>query len=56
MDFEEQFLREATPLLVSGGAKYNMEVVNGIENVPEELVKAFHGKKKGKQVVHVADL
>lgn len=56
MDFEEQFLREATPLLASGAAKYRMDIVNGIEHVPEELVKSFYGNKNGKQVVHVADL
>lgn len=56
MDFEEQFLKEATPLFASGKVKYNMDIVQGIENVPTELVKAFHGSKTGKQVVHVADL
>lgn len=56
MDFEEQFLREATPLIASGEVKYKMDIVNGIENVPEELVKSFKGSKNGKQVIHVADL
>lgn len=56
MNFEEQFLKEATPLFASGKAKYHMDIVSGIENVPAELVKAFHGSKNGKQVVHVADL
>lgn len=56
MDFEEQFLKEVTPLFASGKVKYQMDIVKGIENVPEQLVKAFKGSKKGKQVVHVADL
>lgn len=56
MDFEERFLKEATPLVASGGVKYKMDIVNGIEHVPEELVKAFKGNKNSKQVIHVADL
>ncbi len=56
MDYEEKSLNDATPFFVSGAAKHHMNIVNGIKNVPKELVKAFRDNKKGKQVVHVADL
>lgn len=53
---EEQFLKDVIPLFASGKMKYRMDIVNGIENVGEELVKSLHGNKSGKQVIHVADL
>ena len=56
MAFEEQFLKEAAPLIADGKINYRMEIVNGIENVPQELYKCFTGNKSGKQVIHVADL
>lgn len=56
MHYEDKFLKEVIPLIASGQVKYRLDLVNGIEHLPEELVKAFHGSKNGKQVIHVADL
>lgn len=56
MDFEEQFLREVTPMLVDGKIKYQESIADGIEKTPEALIDVLRGKNFGKQVVHVADL
>lgn len=56
MDYEEKFLKEVTPLLVSGQVKYKEDIANGIENTPDALIRVLRGENFGKQVVHVADL
>lgn len=56
MDYEEKFLKDVTPLLVSGAVKYKTDIAEGIEKTPEALIGVLHGKNFGKQVVHVADL
>lgn len=55
-DYEEQFFREVTPLLVSGEIKYLESTSYGIESLPQALIDVLKGKNFGKQVVHIADL
>ncbi|KAG2236788.1 hypothetical protein BDF21DRAFT_399537 [Thamnidium elegans] len=54
--YEEKFLKEVTPLLVSGKVNYKTDIAEGIEKTPEALIKVLRGENFGKQVVHVADL
>ncbi|KAI9476064.1 MAG: hypothetical protein EXX96DRAFT_575634 [Benjaminiella poitrasii] len=56
MDYEQKFLDNVTPMLVSGQVKYREDIVKGIENVPEALIGVLRGENFGKRVVHVADL
>lgn len=56
MEYEEEFLREVTALLLRGDIKYEETVANGIEKTPQALIDVLQGKNFGKQVVHVADL
>ncbi|KAL7308992.1 hypothetical protein PS15m_011131 [Mucor circinelloides] len=56
MDFEETFLKEVTPLLVSGEVKYKEDIVKGIDNVPQALIDVLTGKNFGKMVCTIAKL
>lgn len=56
MDFEEQFLKDVTSLLLSGKVKYREDIAEGIDKTPEALCDVLYGKNFGKQVVHIADL
>ncbi|KAI9364795.1 hypothetical protein BD770DRAFT_313535 [Pilaira anomala] len=56
MEYEEDFLKEVTSLLVSGAVNYKTDVIEGIDKTPEALIRVLRGENFGKQVVHVADL
>ncbi|CEG82217.1 hypothetical protein RMATCC62417_16324 [Rhizopus microsporus] len=55
MDFEEQFLKDVTSLLLSGKVKYREDIAEGIDKTPEALCDVLYGRNFGKQVVHIAD-
>ncbi|CEP19457.1 hypothetical protein [Parasitella parasitica] len=56
MDYEQTFLDEVTPLLVSGKVTYKEDEVEGIENTPSALIKVLKGENFGKMCIKVADL
>ncbi|KAI7906658.1 uncharacterized protein BX663DRAFT_497227 [Cokeromyces recurvatus] len=56
MDYEQKFLEEVTPMLVSGKVKYREDISQGIDKVPEALVGVLRGENFGKKIVHIADL
>jgi NADPH-dependent curcumin reductase CurA len=56
MDYEPQFLKEMTPLLVSGKVKYREDISEGIESTPQALIDVLRGNNNGKKVVKIADL
>ncbi|KAI8878437.1 NAD(P)-binding protein [Backusella circina FSU 941] len=56
LDYEPQFLKEMTPLLVSGQIKYREDISEGIESTAEALIDVLRGDNHGKKVVKIADL
>lgn len=56
MDFEDKFLHDVTEMIVEKKVQYKEDIENGIDKVPEALVKVLRGENFGKQVVHIADL
>jgi NADPH-dependent curcumin reductase CurA len=56
MDFEEKFLKDMSQMLLEKKIQYREDIVNGIDKVPEALVRVLRGENFGKQIVHVADL
>ncbi|KAI8972297.1 hypothetical protein BDB01DRAFT_750145 [Pilobolus umbonatus] len=55
MDFEPEFLKKVTDLLVNKKIKYREDIMEGIESTPQALVNVLEGKNFGKAIVHVAD-
>jgi hypothetical protein len=55
MDYEEKSLNDATPFFVSGAAKHHMNIVNGIKNVPKELVNSLISRATYKYMASVID-
>ncbi|RCH86093.1 hypothetical protein CU098_007019 [Rhizopus stolonifer] len=55
-DFEEEFLKEVTPMLVDGRVKYREDIAKGIDQTPQALCNVLRGVNFGKQVIEIADL
>lgn len=47
--------REIGQWLQSGKIKYTQEIVEGLENAPQAILKLFNGDKKGKLIVKVSE-
>ena len=59
IDYLDQFndgLQKLAEWILSGQIKYEMDEVEGFENIPAALDRLFDGKNIGKVVVHVADI
>ena len=48
------FLKECTPLVVSGRLKHREDVVEGLESAPSALIGLFQGRNFGKLIVQVS--
>ena len=58
-DFEPQFdeaEKEMSQWIAEGKLKYQEDMLEGLENMPNALNRLFEGKNKGKQLVKIANV
>jgi NADPH-dependent curcumin reductase CurA len=53
--YRDEFFAFAEPKVANGEIKYDMDVYDGLEKVPETVSAVLKGLIKAKAVVHVAD-
>jgi len=51
----QEFSDAMTPWLEDGSLKYQVDVIEGYENLPAGLLRLFTGANKGKQLIKLAD-
>lgn len=51
----DEFAGAMTPWIEDGSLKYQVDVIEGFENLPNGLIRLFTGENKGKQLIHVGE-
>jgi len=52
----QEFSDAMTPWLEDGRLKYQVDIIEGYENLPNGLIRLFTGENKGKQLIKVGDI
>lgn len=55
LDKVQQAIGDLSGWLMAGKIKYQEDIVQGLENAPQALIRLFEGKNLGKQLVKIAD-